>query len=59
MYPTDSSDAMDCHIGDKEAMQRIGPIRALNKVHHYTLGGRGISQLSQYFKMTNEQFRLL
>ena len=50
---------MGCHIGDKEAMQRIGPIRALNKDHHYTLVGRGISQLSQYFKMTNEQFRLL
>lgn len=59
VYPTDSSYAIGCHIGDKEAMRRIGRIRALNKDHNYTLVGRDISQLSQYFKMTNEQFRLI
>ena len=58
-YPTDSSYALGCHIGDKEAMGRIGRIRALGNDHNYTLVGRDISQLSQYFKMTNEQFRLI
>jgi tRNA threonylcarbamoyl adenosine modification protein (Sua5/YciO/YrdC/YwlC family) len=59
VYPTDSSYAIGCHIGDKEAMRRIGRIRSLSKDHNYTLVGRDISQLSQYFKMTNEQFRLI
>lgn len=58
-YPTDSSYALGCRIGDKEAMRRIGRIRALGKDHNYTLVGRDISQLSRYFKMTNEQYRLI
>jgi tRNA A37 threonylcarbamoyladenosine synthetase subunit TsaC/SUA5/YrdC len=33
VYPTDSSHAIGCHIGDREAMERIRRIRGLD--HHH------------------------
>lgn len=43
VYPTDSSYAIGCHIGDKMAMDRIRQIRRLGDDHNFTLIGRSLS----------------
>lgn len=58
-YPTDSSYALGCHLGDKNALDRIRRIRRVDEKHHYTLVGRDIAQITDYVKVDNQQFRLL
>ena len=58
-YPTDSSYALGCHIGDKEAMERIRRIRRLDDKHNFTLVCADLSQLAQYARVANVDFRLL
>ncbi len=58
-YPTDSSYALGCHIGDKSAMERIRRIRQLDDKHDFTLVCRDLSEISNYAKMDNTAFRLL
>lgn len=58
-YPTDSSYALGCHIGDKDAMERIRRIRRLGDKHNFTLVCRDLSQLAQYARVGNADFRLL
>jgi tRNA threonylcarbamoyl adenosine modification protein (Sua5/YciO/YrdC/YwlC family) len=53
VYPTDSSYALGCQIGDKRAMDRIREIRRLDDRHNFTLVGRSLSELSAYTKMGN------
>ncbi len=57
VYPTDSSYALGCHIGDKRAMDRIREIRHLDDKHNFTLVGRELSELSAYTKMGNQAHR--
>jgi tRNA threonylcarbamoyl adenosine modification protein (Sua5/YciO/YrdC/YwlC family) len=57
IYPTDSSYALGCHIGDKAAMDRIREIRRLDNRHNFTLVGRDLSELSAYTKMDNQAHR--
>ncbi len=59
VYPTDSSYALGCHIGDKHAMERIRRIRRVDARHNFTLVCRDLSELSAYAKVSNETFRLL
>jgi tRNA threonylcarbamoyl adenosine modification protein (Sua5/YciO/YrdC/YwlC family) len=58
-YPTDSCYALGCHIGDKEAMERIRRIRGVDERHHFTLMCRDLSEIGQYAKVDNAQYRLL
>ncbi len=58
-YPTDSSYALGCHIGDKAAMERIRAIRRVDERHHFTLVCRDLSEIGQYAKVDNAQYRLL
>ena len=58
-YPTDSSYALGCHIGDKAAMERIRIIRKVDERHHFTLVCRDLSEIGQYAKVDNVQYRLL
>ncbi len=58
-YPTDSSYALGCHLGDKQAMERIRRIRRLDDDHNFTLMCRDLSELAQYARVTNSDFRLL
>ncbi len=58
-YPTDSAYALGCHIGDKNALDRIRAIRQLDKNHNFTLMCRDLSELSTYAKVNNAVFRLL
>jgi tRNA threonylcarbamoyl adenosine modification protein (Sua5/YciO/YrdC/YwlC family) len=58
-YPTDSSYALGCHIGDKKAMDRIHRIRQTNKNHNFTLVVRDLSEISLYARVDNWAYRLL
>lgn len=59
VYPTDSSYAFGCLIGNKDAMERIRRIRQLGEDHNFTLACRDLSDLSIYAKVENTSFRLL
>jgi len=59
IYPTDSSYALGCHIGDKAALDRIRQIRRLGEGHNFTLVCRDLSEVSQYTKMNNSDYRLI
>ncbi len=59
IYPTDSSYALGCHIGDKQALDRIRQIRRLDESHNFTLVCRDLSEVSQYTKMDNTAYRLI
>jgi tRNA threonylcarbamoyl adenosine modification protein (Sua5/YciO/YrdC/YwlC family) len=58
-YPTDSSYALGCMIGDKNAMEVIRRIRRLDDKHNFTLMCRDLSQIATYAKVENAAFRLL
>jgi tRNA threonylcarbamoyl adenosine modification protein (Sua5/YciO/YrdC/YwlC family) len=59
IYPTDSSYAIGCQIGDKAAMDRIRRIRRLGEDHNFTLIGRNLSELSAYTKLDNQAHRII
>lgn len=59
VYPTDSSYALGCQIGDKTAMERIARIRQTDKHHHFTLVCRDLSEISKYARVNNQQYRTL
>lgn len=58
-YPTDSSYALGCRIGEKSALDRIRQIRRLDQDHNFTLVCRSLSEVSQYTKMDNQAHRLI
>ena len=58
-YPTDSCYALGCHIGDKAAMERIRRIRDVDERHHFTLVCRNLSEVGQFAKVDNLQYRLI
>ncbi len=58
-YPTDSSYALGCHIGDKAAMERIRRIRRVDENHNFTLVCRDLSEVAQYARVSNADYRLL
>ena len=59
VYPTDSSYALACHLGDKKALDRIRKIRLLNDKHNFTLVCKDLAQISNFTKIGNEAFRLI
>jgi tRNA threonylcarbamoyl adenosine modification protein (Sua5/YciO/YrdC/YwlC family) len=58
-YPTDSCYALGCHIGDKDALERIRRIRAADRHHHFTLVCRDLTEIAKYARVDTPQFRLL
>ncbi len=58
-YPTDSSYALGCHIGDKAALERIRRIRQLDEKHNFTLICRDLSEVALYAKVSNANYRIL
>ena len=58
-YPTDSSYAFGCHIGDKRAMDRIRRIRRTDKNHNFTLVCSDLSEISTYARVDNRAYRML
>lgn len=59
VYPTDSCYALGCHIGDKNAMERMRAIRGVDARHHFSLVCRDLSELANYARVDNSQYRLL
>jgi tRNA threonylcarbamoyl adenosine modification protein (Sua5/YciO/YrdC/YwlC family) len=59
VYPTDTTYALGCHIGDKAALDRIRQIRRLDEGHHFTLACRDLSEIAVYARVSNSGFRLL
>ena len=59
VYPTDSTYALGCHIGDKSALERIRRIRQLDSRHNFTLVCSDLSSLSIYAKVNNSVYRIL
>jgi tRNA threonylcarbamoyl adenosine modification protein (Sua5/YciO/YrdC/YwlC family) len=59
IYPTDSSYALGCQIGDKGAMERIRRLRRLDDKHDFTLVCRDLTEISHYAKIGNQDYRLL
>lgn len=58
-YPTDSAYALGCHLGDKQAAERIKRIRRLDDKHNFTLMCSDLSSIAIYAKVSNVQYRLL
>ena len=58
-YPTDSSYALGCMMGYKDAQDKIRQIRGLDDSHLFTLLCSDLSALSTYAQVDNSQFRLL
>ncbi len=59
VYPTDSSYALGCLIGNKEAMEKIRQVRQLDAKHNFTLVCRDLSEIASYAKINNSAYRLL
>ncbi len=59
IYPTDSSYALGCHIGDKRAMERIQRLRQVDSRHHFTLVCSDLSEIGVYAKVDNSAYRLM
>ena len=58
-YPSDTTYALACHVGDKAAVEKLIHIRQLAKNHQFTLACRDLSELSTYARVENADYRLL
>jgi len=59
VYPTDSAYALGCHLGDKNALEKIKRIRQLDDKHNFTLVCRDLSEIGTYAKVGNQSYRIL
>lgn len=57
--PTDSSYALVCQLDDKAAADSLRRIRGVDDKHHLTLLCRDLSELANYARVDNRQYRLL
>lgn len=57
--PTDSSYALVCHLDDKAAADKLRILRGVDDKHHLTLLCRDLSELANYARVDNQQYRLL
>ncbi len=59
VYPTDSTYALGCNIGNKNALDRIRRIRRLGDRHNFTLVCSDLSSLASYAQVPNSAYRIL
>ncbi len=57
--PTDSSYALVCQLDDKNAADRLRRVRGIDDKHHLTLLCRDLSELANYARVDNAQFRAI
>jgi tRNA threonylcarbamoyl adenosine modification protein (Sua5/YciO/YrdC/YwlC family) len=57
--PTDSSYALVCHLDDKNAADQLRRVRGVDDKHHLTLLCRDLSELANYARVDNPQFRAI
>ena len=58
-YPTDSSYALGCQLGDLAAVKRIRQIRGVDDAHHLTLVCRDLADAGRFTRLDNWQFRIV
>jgi tRNA threonylcarbamoyl adenosine modification protein (Sua5/YciO/YrdC/YwlC family) len=58
-FPTDSAYALGGHTGDNPLLTRIRRIRDVDDRHHFTLLCRDLSDIANFAKVDNSQYRLL
>ena len=58
-YPTDSSYALGCRLGDAAAAKRLRDIRGVGDGHHLTLVCRDLAEIGRYARIDTWQFRIL
>lgn len=59
VYPTDSSYALGCHLGDKDALAKLRHIRRIDDKHNLTLVCSDLSEIAIYAKIENADYRIL
>jgi len=59
VYPTDSSYALACQIGDKSALDKIRRVRQLDDKHNFTLVCKDLAQVSNFTKIGNDAYRMI
>jgi tRNA threonylcarbamoyl adenosine modification protein (Sua5/YciO/YrdC/YwlC family) len=57
--PTDACYALVARLDDKAAVDRLRRIRGIDDKHHLTLLCRDLSEIAQYSRVDNKQYRLL
>jgi tRNA threonylcarbamoyl adenosine modification protein (Sua5/YciO/YrdC/YwlC family) len=57
--PTDSSYAFVCRLDDKTAAEALRRVRGVDDKHHLTLLCRDLSELANYARVDNRQYRLI
>lgn len=57
--PTDACYALVCQLDDKTAVERLRRIRGIDERHHLTLLCRDLSEIAEYARVDNRQYRLL
>ena len=58
-YPTDSTYALGCALGDKASLERIRQIRQTELDHDFTLVCRDLAEIATYARVDNAAYRLL
>lgn len=58
-YPTDTTYAIGCRIGDQAALNRMRALRQLGGKHFFTLCCRDLSEISKYARVDNHNYRIL
>lgn len=59
VYPTDSTYALACHMGNKDGLDRIRRLRQLSDKHNFTLMCADLSAIATYAKVSNSAYRML
>src|ERR1700752_4145420 len=57
--PTDSCYALVCHLDDKAAVEKLRRIRGIDEKHNLTLLCRDLSEIAEYARVDNLQYRFL
>ncbi len=58
-YPTDSSYALGCRLGEAAAAKRLRQIRGVGEGHLLTLVLRDLSGIGHFARLDNRQFRIV
>ena len=59
VYPTDSAYAIACRLEDKDGLERIRRLRAVDKDHNFTLVCRDLKEVAVYAQVDNITYRAL
>ncbi len=59
VYPTDSSYALGCCMGEKTALDRIRKLRQIPAEQNMTLFCRDLSEIASYASVNNSAFRMM